>query len=157
MQLGPGAAREFDRAGRERALGLEVVVKERVLADRVKAHDPAAVKGSGLGDPARVIGRADRAAIFDRADRVIMVIVRGDLVDLATTRVRPVPVRADNGDRVTGPITGPIEFQIAIGGITGAATVTTTCGSIGTAIGTITITGTTAIGGITTTFTIRTM
>lgn len=56
-----------------------------------------------------------------------------------------------------GRTTGRIEFPIGIAGATGDTNIATTFGTIGTAIGTITITGTITIGGTTTTFTIRTI
>jgi hypothetical protein len=66
----------------------------------------------------------------------------GVLVKAAAGNVGPATIGA------TGqPIIGPIEFPIVIGGMIGAAIVTTTAGNTGTVIGTIMITGSTTIGG----------
>jgi hypothetical protein len=67
---------------------------------------------------------------------------------------------ARGGTATTGkigrPIIVPIAFRTVIGGMIGAAIVTTMCGNTGTVTGTITITGTTTTGGIITTSIIRT-
>jgi hypothetical protein len=82
------------------------------------------------------------------------------MVTDSPTAVRGKAATANVGTATTGAIglltTDPIEFRIAIGGINGAAIATTTAGNTGTAIGAITVIGTTAIGGIATKYDGRT-
>ena len=128
-------------------------------------------------DPIDLDDRARTAAVFDQTGRdgLARMAAAYDRIgqdDLATTRAHRVPDKAEaanNGAPATafrivlagvpaiGQIIGPIEFRIAIVGTIGESTIAPTSGTTGTRTGTTTTTGMAAIGGIVTTFTIRTI
>jgi hypothetical protein len=127
------------------------------IVREVVAIDPAkAAAEFGLIAPVDPVRMAVAFVRIDLADRAMM----DAPVDLATARIVLAKAAAASDGTATigatGPISGPIAFPIATSGTTGETIDASTSRTTGTTIGMTTITGSTKIGGVITTFTIRT-